>query len=270
MNVTLSNPNLWLTETQWHVTAPWLAHQCAQRRHIVLHLSGAHAYGFPSPDSDIDIKCVHLAPTCELVDLMPVTQTAEQTEIVDGVELDYSSNELGDVLRGIVAGNGNYVERFLGATAFGVDTEWYESLRTVVGGLVSQRMAKHYRGFAISQLQRFREAPSAKRALYVYRTALTGIVLLRTGRLAIDVRENLAFTDDDVSALLARKQTGERAAMSPDEAVVWLPRLQAVIAGIENAVAQASVPEAPAPAAIAAARRLYLDIRREYWLPALP
>lgn len=34
--------------------------------------------------------------------------------IIDGVEIDYSSNELRDVLFGILKGNGNYLERILG------------------------------------------------------------------------------------------------------------------------------------------------------------
>ena len=30
---------------------------------MVVLLSGAHAYGFPSPDSDLDLKAIHLADT---------------------------------------------------------------------------------------------------------------------------------------------------------------------------------------------------------------
>src|SRR3954464_15204484 len=103
-----------LTEHQRHVMNGVLAHESAQRRHVVVYLSGAHAYGFPSPDSDLDLKCVHLAPTQELVGLYPVAEPAERMEIVDGVELDYGSNELGPVLHGAIKGNGNYLERILG------------------------------------------------------------------------------------------------------------------------------------------------------------
>ena len=56
MNAALST----LTEAQRLVASRVLAHESAQRRHLVISLSGAHAYGFPSPDSDLDLKCVHL------------------------------------------------------------------------------------------------------------------------------------------------------------------------------------------------------------------
>jgi hypothetical protein len=37
-------------------------------------LSGAHAYGFPSPDSDLDLKAIHVAKTADLLgfDVPPV------------------------------------------------------------------------------------------------------------------------------------------------------------------------------------------------------
>lgn len=39
------------------------------RRHLVVHLSGAHAYGFPSPDSDLDLKAIHVEQTERLLGL---------------------------------------------------------------------------------------------------------------------------------------------------------------------------------------------------------
>ncbi len=50
--------NQTLTEHQREVAAEVLAHESTRRNHVVIALSGAHAYGFPSPDSDLDLKCV--------------------------------------------------------------------------------------------------------------------------------------------------------------------------------------------------------------------
>src|SRR5262249_9150420 len=86
-----------------------------------IYLSGAHAYGFPSPDSDLDLKCVHVAPTGELVGLEPVSEPADRIVVIDGVELDDDSNELGAVLRGAIQGNGNFLERILGELTLGGD-----------------------------------------------------------------------------------------------------------------------------------------------------
>lgn len=74
---------------------------------------GAHAYGFPSPDSDLDLKAVHIADTGALLGLHPPPTAANPQEFVDGHELDYTSNELGQCVRGLIAGDGNMLERVL-------------------------------------------------------------------------------------------------------------------------------------------------------------
>jgi len=103
-----------LTQHQNEVAERYLAAQSALRRHLVVSLSGAHAYGFPSPDSDLDLKAIHIVPTSELLGLHHEPKPIEHLEIISGVEVDYSSNELQHVLKGVLGGNGNYLERILG------------------------------------------------------------------------------------------------------------------------------------------------------------
>src|SRR6476659_5439480 len=88
--------------------------ESARREHVVVYLSGAHAYGFPSPDSDLDLKAIHVAKTADLLGFEPQAPTVDRAEILDGVEIDYTSNELAHALSGILAGNGNFLERVLG------------------------------------------------------------------------------------------------------------------------------------------------------------
>src|SRR4051794_25148333 len=163
-----------LTEHQAEVARGFLAAREAQRRHLVIYLSGAHAYGFPSPDSDLDLKCVHVAPTADLVGLVPVGDPGDRIVVVEGVELDYGSNELGPVLLGALKGNGNYLERLFGELALGGDRALLDEARAVVRPTLSRRVQRHYKGFATSQLHAFDDKPTAKRALYVLRTAATG------------------------------------------------------------------------------------------------
>ena len=75
-----------------------VAEEGARREHLVVYLSGAHAYGFPSPDSDLDLKCVHVAPTGEFLGFCRPPLAVDRAEVLDGVELDYTSHELGHVL----------------------------------------------------------------------------------------------------------------------------------------------------------------------------
>src|SRR5262245_42612945 len=98
-----TNPWSVLSEKQQEVARAFLAARDKERKHVVIYLSGAHAYGFPSPDSDLDLKCVHIAPTADLVGLgTPEEATGDRIEMIEGVELDYGSNELAPVLRGAI------------------------------------------------------------------------------------------------------------------------------------------------------------------------
>lgn len=131
-----------LTPHQAEVARRFLAERSSERRHVVVYLSGAHAYGFTSPDSDLDVKCVHVAPTRELVGLAVGAESNERVVIVDGVELDYGSNELAPVLRGIIKGNGNYLERMLGELVLGADATLLDEARAVCRPLLSRRVAR--------------------------------------------------------------------------------------------------------------------------------
>jgi predicted nucleotidyltransferase len=159
----LRDPWSVLTEHQQAVARPFLAAREAERKHLVIYLSGAHAYGFPSPDSDLDLKCVHVAPTSSLVGLHePEESAGDRIEVIDGVELDYGSNELAPVLRGAIKGNGNYLERILGELALGGDPALLAEARGVVRPVLSRRCARHYGGFATSQLRLFDEQPTTR------------------------------------------------------------------------------------------------------------
>lgn len=254
-----------LTPHQQAVAKAFVAAREAERRHVVVYLSGAHAYGFPSPDSDLDLKCVHVAPTSSLVGLEAVEDPRDRIEIVDGVELDYGSNELAPVLRGAIKGNGNYFERILGELALGGDSTLLAEAREVVRPLLSRRCARHYAGFATSQLKLFDEKPTAKRALYVLRTAGTGIHLLARGELVIDLERLRAHLPDEVDELLAIKRGGERTELESAHAAAWRDRLQEAIEAVDRAWRTAVIPPEPPVTAIAAADEWLRRVRKAHW-----
>ena len=78
---------------------------------LVVGVTGAHYYGFPSPDSDLDLKGIHVAPTHEVVALHPPPDSVDFLGIFEGVEIDYTSHELAFALRLLLKGNGNILER---------------------------------------------------------------------------------------------------------------------------------------------------------------
>lgn len=261
----MNDPWSVLSAHQQAVAKPFLAAREAERKHLTVYLSGAHAYGFPSPDSDLDLKCVHIAPTSSLVGLDPTDDPGDRIEVIDGVELDYGSNELGPVLRGAIKGNGNYLERFLGELILGGDAALLAEAREVVRPLLSRRCARHYGGFATSQLRLFDEKPTAKRALYVLRTAATGIHLLARGELVIDLERLRDHIPNEVDELLAIKRTGERSQLEPAHAAAWRGRLADVIDAVDRAWRTAVIPVDPPTTAVQAVDAWLREIRKRHW-----
>jgi uncharacterized protein len=261
----LTDPWSVLTAHQQEVARRFVAERERERRHLVIYLSGAHAYGFPSPDSDLDLKCVHVAPTRELVGLDPKEESNERIDVVDGVELDYGSNELAPVLRGAIKGNGNFLERILGELALGGDTALLARARELVRPLLSRRVGRHYGGFATSQLRLFDDKPTAKRALYVLRTAATGRHLMAHGEVVTDVARLAAFLPDEITELLEIKRGGERNELTPMHAATWRYRLVAAIGAVDGAWSTSVLPPEPPADAIAAIDAWLREVRRDAW-----
>ncbi len=237
-----------LTLHQRDVASRVLAFESGRRDHVVVSLSGAHAYGFPSPDSDLDLKAVHLAPTRALLGFQTSAPVAERLEVVDGVEIDYSSNELGGVLQGVLKGNGNYLERFLSGFAL-QSGRGFEQLVPLVERAVSARAARHYLGFATQQRQAWDGdgRRSAKKLLYVLRTLLTGTHLLREGAVVTDLIVLAPRYDlHDALTLVEHKRRGERSELPEAVSAQWAARLDAAFELLHAAEAGTSLPaEAP-------------------------
>jgi hypothetical protein len=261
----MTDPWSVLSPHQIEVARPWIAARDAERPHLVIYLSGAHAYGFPSPDSDLDLKCIHVAPTSKIVGLTEISDPPDRIETVDGVELDYGSNELAVALRGAIKGNGNFLERFLGDLALGGDAALLDDARAVVRPLLSRRIARHYGGFAMSQLKAFDEKPTAKRALYVIRTSATGRYCLARGLLATDIARTAEFVPTGVDELLAIKRSGETAPLPAELAAAWRARLVDAIAAVDAALAASVLPVEPSDAALAAVDAWLVGVRQRLW-----
>jgi predicted nucleotidyltransferase len=234
-----------ITAHQAATAARALDEEEAKRSHLVIALTGAHAYGFPSPDSDLDLKGVHVLPTSRLVGLSKPAEHASRLEVIDGVEIDYASNELGQVLSGLVRGYGSYYERLLGMWILRT-TAAHASLRPLVEGSFSRRVFAHYRGFATGQLAEAMNAgaPTAKKLLYVLRTALTGTHLLRTGKLVTDLTQLMdehGFAD--ATELLEVKRQGERSPLPEPMASRWKLRAAGAVALVEAAHDSSPLPE---------------------------
>ncbi len=238
-----------LTEAQRATSRAVIARESEQRRHVVVALSGAHAYGFPSPDSDVDLKAIHVAPTAKLMGLHPAAPPCDRIEVIDGVEMDYTSNELGGVLASLLKGNGNYLERVLGGAEL-ASSPWLDDLRPLARGALSRLVHRHYRGFAMGQRKEFDATPTAKKLLYVLRTTLTGAHLLRSGEVVLDVTALLdGYGLGAAHALVEAKRAGERTALPESERARWLSEVDRAFERLDEAYAASVLPAEPGNAA---------------------
>lgn len=234
-----------LSVAQLAVMKRVLDEEAARRVHVVVYLSGAHAYGFPSPDSDLDLKAIHVAGTAGLLGLEVPPSTAERAEVIEGVEIDYTSNELAHALLGILGGNGNFLERVLGRMT-ATSSPWLDELRPIVRRSLSRRAHRHYRGFALNQLRFLEKEPTAKKLLYVLRTTTTGIHLLQTGELEADLSRLMDRYDiADARELVERKRGGERVGLDAGLLEGWRPRVDALFARLDVARESSPLPEEP-------------------------
>lgn len=237
-----------MTPHQRTIAARFLDAVCREREAVVVALSGAHAYGFPSPDSDLDLKGIHVAPTRDLLGLRPDTPPVERIEVVEGVELDYSSHEIGMVLHGILKGSGNFIERILGDILL-IRTPLLAELQPLARGSLSQRSHHHYRGFALNQRREAEKTRRAKKVLYVLRTALTGTHLLRTHELVTDVTRLAPIYGFELNDLLDAKSKAEKQALDDTVYAAAESKMDRAFAALDEALAITSLPAEPANAA---------------------
>ena len=194
-------------------------------RHPLLFasISGAHLYGFPSPDSDVDRRGCHVLPARALLGLHPPKPTLNRTWTVDGGEIDLVSHDLVKFVVLLLQPHGNYLEQLFSPLIV-LDTPWAEELRSLAQqGAISRRVYQPYAGYARSQWLQWRKQAAAgpaplKPLLYAYRVSLTGIHLLRTGQVNANLAElAVEYGYAHLLALIAAKTSEHAAFLLPVE-----------------------------------------------------
>lgn len=178
---------------------------------LFLTVSGAHLYGFPSEDSDIDLRGCHLLPLADVIGLPRPTETQEMELESAGREVELVSHELGKYLRLLSKNNGYILEQIFSPLVV-CGQEFLDRLRPLAQRCVTRGCYHHYRGFLQTQLKLLdrQEVKKAKTLLYAYRVVLSGIHLLQTGEVqanlvALNRCFNLPFLED----LIRRKAAHE-------------------------------------------------------------
>ncbi|MDJ0343171.1 nucleotidyltransferase domain-containing protein [Streptomyces sp. H10-C2] len=147
---------------------------------LFVTVSGAHLYGFPSRDSDVDLRGVHLLPLSDLIGLREGEETQTRMWDRDGLELDLVTHDLLKFCRLMLRRNGYVLEQLLSPLTVHTSAVHGE-LTALAPGVITRQHAHHYRGFAATQWRLYEKTGELKPLLYTFRALLTGIHLMRGG-----------------------------------------------------------------------------------------
>jgi predicted nucleotidyltransferase len=227
-----------------------LRKQVAQHPYPLLFatISGAHLYGFPSPDSDFDLRGAHCLPLRDVVGLYEGEETVEKSGVHDGLEIDLVTHDAKKFFGLMLKKNGYVLEQLLSPLVVQTSPE-HEELKALAPECLTRYHAHHYLGFAATKWKLFRkeDQPRVKPLLYVFRVLLTGIHLMRSGEVEANlVTLNEAAKLPYVPDLIARKTSGPEKGVLPAADLPFFEReYERLVGELEQAFARSELPETP-------------------------
>ena len=211
-------------------------------------ISGAHLYGFPSPDSDYDLRGGHILPLEAVVGLDLRDETLEDSRVIDGLEMDIVSHDVKKFFGLLLKKNGYVLEQLYSPLVVHT-TPGHAELMQIAKGCITKHHSHHYFGFAETQWKLFdNDSPRrVKPLLYVYRVLLTGIHLMRTGVINANLGElNGAARLPYIPDLIARKQSGEDTTLDDADLAFHQREYERLRGELQSAHDSSQLPELPA------------------------
>ncbi len=178
---------------------------------IFATISGAHLYGFPSPDSDWDLRGVHVLPVTKVIGFSIDDETVEIARQDKTIELDLVTHDIKKFFKLMLNKNG-YVLEQLYSPLIVHTSDAHKELLDIGKRCITRHHKFHYVGFAQTQWRLFEkeEKPLVKPLLYVFRVLLTGINLMRTGKIEANLEIlNQEFSLPYIEPLITLKKTSK-------------------------------------------------------------
>ncbi len=215
---------------------------------LFVTISGAHLYGFASEDSDYDLRGTHVLPVRDVVGLGVARETIECSEDRDNMELDLVTHDVKKFFLLMLKRNGYVLEQLFSPLVLHTTPE-HDELKTIASGCITRHHAHHYLGFAKNQWALFKkdEPRRVKPLLYVYRVLLTGIHLMRTGRIVANlVTLNEEFRLPQIGELVSAKlDGGERCILEDANLTFHQARYERLLDELRQAHEVSTLAEAP-------------------------
>lgn len=213
-------------------------------------VSGAHLYGFESPDSDWDLRGAFVAPLGDAIGLKAYDETVSILEDRDGLELDWVAHDVAKFARLMMRRNGYVLEQVFSPLVVHGGA-WLDELRELARGCIVRPLFHHYIGFATNQ-RRLLEGGDAtvKRMLYCHRVLLTGIHVLERGEIEASLPRLLDMHSFEGAGAVrewieAKRQGAEKQPLEASAAERHAEQLDALTQRLEDAHDKCTLPDKP-------------------------
>ncbi|WP_157202198.1 nucleotidyltransferase domain-containing protein [Methanoplanus limicola] len=250
------------------------------RKFIFYTLSGAHLYGFPSKDSDYDIRGCHIL---SLKDICRLKEERDVIEKMDG-DFDFVSFDIKKELLLLLKNNSNVLEHIFAKPL--TEGPEFKELRRIAEISLSKKIYEPYHGLAVHNYEKYilrnseerqtseehipekadrntenGRSPTVKKYLYVLRSQMAGIYALEKGKIEPDITVlNSCLKFPVVDNLIAIKKSGSEKELlySAEEAESLISKLWKEL---DNALENSPLPKTPPEEAYEMADEFLLKCR---------
>jgi len=173
---------------------------------LYLALTGSHSFGFPSQDSDLDIRGVSIPPTESMLGFKDRRRETHQ-EISEDRMIDLVLEEIDKYVRFLAQGRGDRIE-WLTCPTIHEGKDFSKFREEALGASLSQKLWNHYFHFSQSLAKGGKTGErTVKTDLYALRSLLTGIHLMETRELDRNIlRLNENFNIEILNRMIKDKR----------------------------------------------------------------
>lgn len=213
-------------------------------------ISGSHAYGFSSSDSDIDIRTAFLFDKESLFgfDSTKKTSITKTSVTKDDIEVDFVGHELRIFNKMIASGeNGYALEQLFSPLCLHESIEFKNYKDTVHKFFITKKLYKHYSSFALNKFEELKnqKEKSLKTLLYIFRILYTGIYLFDTGEIKTNLNElnELILKQNYINDLILLK-TSEKSIINDTKKIDFYENeIIGLLSKLEDSYNESSLPE---------------------------
>ena len=234
---------------------------------IFYSLSGAHLFGFPSKDSDWDIRGCFVVRTKDLLSLKKPRLVIEK---MHGDE-DLVLHEIEKYIKLIYTPNVNFIEQVNSPYEIYSRKKYHDKLKELSQLALTKEAYAHFSGFTKHTEHHAKKEKymKIKRDLYLLRMLMQGINVLRTGKFESDIKrlnKKKYFQFPIVDELVELKVGAEQSSLKSQRKGNEVKALAAKLTDeLNTAYSETKIKERPTENDWRKANNFLLKVRRDFY-----